>query len=57
MFHYTSWRDFGCPEEITSLLTFIEAVRIYHDDEVNTNLEIVDEELPPVIVHCRYVID
>lgn len=55
MFHYTSWKDFGCPEEVTSLLTFIEVVRIYHDNEENTKLEKIniDEDDPPVIVHCR----
>ena len=41
-FHFTDWPDFGVPRERTTMLSFVQMVRKY-----------MQENESPAIVHCR----
>ena len=41
-FHFTDWPDFGVPRERTTMLSFVQMVRRY-----------MQENEGPTIVHCR----
>ena len=43
-FHYTTWPDFGVPDNMSALLKFIDIVTDYQPEDTN-----------PTVVHCRFV--